>query len=344
MTNRRQAASLMLAPLLPVALSQHAQAQTATTLLFNSFIQGQHPVNTRILRPWADDIAKASGGRLKLDIPPTSLSAPPQQLEGVMKGVFDMAYQFHGFLAPKVKLTQLAHLPGVNTTARGSSIALWRTYDKFFKQADEFKDVQLLGLFLGLPGPVFGMKGPVNSVADLKGVKTYGLPGVVAKLLEGAGAGVVAAPAVRSHEIISGGTVDIFAGYSVMDAQAFKTLQYAKTVTDFPGHLSAPAFALFINKAKWAALPAADREVLTKFGGEELARRFAVYDELEAKARADAVAAGVKISPASPAFAAEIRKLAEPLEQAWLADAKAAGVDGPAALAFYKQQAQDNAK
>ena len=66
--------------------------------------------------------------------------------------------------------------------------------------------------------------------------------------------------------------------------------------------------------------------------------------ELEAKARADAVAAGVKISPASPAFAAEIRKLAEPLEQAWLADAKAAGVDGPAALAFYKQQAQDNAK
>jgi TRAP-type C4-dicarboxylate transport system substrate-binding protein len=344
MTTRRQATSLMLTPLLPAALSHNAQAQATTTLLFNSFIQGQHPVNTRILRPWADDIAKASGGRLKLDIPLTSLAAPPQQLDGVMKGVFDMAYQFHGFLAPKIKLTQVAHLPGVNTTARGSSIALWRTYEKFFKQANEFKDVHLLGLFLGLPGPVFGMKGPVNSVADLKGVKTYGLPGVVAKLMEGAGAGVVAAPAVRSHEVISGGTVDIFAGYSVMDAQAFKTLQYAKAVTDFPGHLSAPAFALFVNKAKWAGLPAADREVLTKFGGEELSRRFAVYDELEAKARADAAAAGVTFSNATPAFAAEIRKLAEPLEQAWLADAKAAGVDGPAALAYYKQQALENAK
>ena len=216
--------------------------------------------------------------------------------------------------------------------------------NKFFAKADELKDVQVLGMFVALPGPIFSMKGPIDSVAQLKGVKTYAIPGVAAKVMEGTGAGVVAAPAVRSHEIISGGTVDAYAGYSVMDAAAFKTLQYAKHVVDIPGHLTAPAFALFINKKKWESISAKDREAIMKLSGEALSRRFAVYDELESKARADAAAAGISIKAASPAFVADLMKLAAPLEQAWLADAKAAGVDGAAALAFYKAEAQKNAK
>ena len=339
MLTRRTAAAALLALTLPLGASAQG-----TPLLFNSFIQGQHPVNTRIFRPWAEDVAKATEGRVKFEIPLTSLSAPPQQLDGVMKGVFDVAYQFHGFLAPKVKLAQLAHLPGVNTTSRGSSIALWRTHEKFFKQADEYKEVHLLGLFVALPGPIFSMKGPIENVGQLKGVKIYGLPGVPARILEAAGGGVVAAPAVRSHEVISGGTVDAFAGYSVMDANAFKTLQYAKHVTDMPGHLTAPAFALFMNTKKWEAISPQDREAIPNLSGEAISARFAVYDELEAKARADAVAAGVQFKMASPAFTADLTKLAEPLVAGWLADAKSLGVDGAAALEFYKQEAQKNAR
>ncbi len=339
MFQRRTLTALLFAATLPLA----AQAQP-TTLLFNSFIQPQHPINTRVFKQWVDDVAKATEGRVKIDLAPTSLAAPPQQMDGVVKGVFDVAYQFHGFLAPKVKLAQLAHLPGVNGTSRASSVALWRTYEKFFKQADEYKDVHLIGMWVGLPGPIFSMKGPIDSVAQLKGMKIYGLPGSAAKLLEDAGAGVVAAPAVRSHEIISGGTVDAFAGYSLLDANAFKTLQYAKHIIDVPGHLTAPSFAFFINKKKWEALSAKDREAITKLGGESFADRMAVFDEIEAKTRTDAAASGISIKTASAAFGADIMKLAQPQEQAWLADAKSLGVDGAAALAFYKQEAQKSAR
>lgn len=325
------------------ALAVPVGANAQTTLLFNSFIQPQHPVNVRILKPWAEDIMKASNGRIKIDMPTTSLAAPPQQLDGVKKGVMDMAYQFHGFL-DNVKLSQIAHLPFVNTTAQGGSVALWRTYEKYFTKADEYKDVQVIGMFVGLPGPIFGMKKPINSLADIKGVKMYGLPGVVARVLEAGGAGVVAAPAVRSHEIISGGTVDAYAGYSVMDANAFNTLQYAKAITDVPGALSVPSFAFFVNKKKWNSIPQADRDIILKHSGEALARRFAVYDEIETKARADAAAKGIAIANASPAFVEELKKLAEPIEKAWLAEAAKLGVDGPAALQFYKQEAQSNAK
>jgi len=338
MFNRRTTLALLLAAGLPLAV------QAETRILFNSFIQPLHPVNTRIFKPWAEDIAKATQGRVTIEMPASSLAAPPQQLDGVTKGIFDMAYQFHGFLAPRVKLTQLAMLPGVNHSAKGSSMALWRTYEKFFKSADEFRNVHLLGLFVFQPATIFSMKGPVGSAADLKGVKVFAVPGAPAMLMESAGAGVVAAAAVRSHEIISGGTVDAFAGYTVNDANAFKTLQYAKHVVDLPGGVTATAFALFINKKKWASIAPEDRDAITRLSGESLAERLGELDTLEAKVRAEAAAGGIRIQPASDLFAEEMRRLAAPLEQAWLADAKAAGVDGNAALAFYRQQAADNAR
>lgn len=337
MLQRRHFAALILAAALPVT------ARAETTILFNVFTPPTHPIS-QIMKPWAAEIEKATAGRVKLDIPPASLSAPNQQLDSVAKGVADMAFMFHGLMENKVKLSQLAALPGVNTTARGSSIALWRTYDKYFKAADEYKDVHLLGLFVIYPGTIFGMKGPINSVADIKGTKVFGLPGPAASVMEAAGGGVVAAPAVRSFEIISGGTVDAFAGYAPADAFAFKTLQYAKAITDPPGGLTAPSFALFINKKKWQSLSQADRDAISKLSGEALSARFEAADAIDNKVRADAAAQGVVIKPASPAFAAEIARLAAPLVEGWLKTAKAAGVDGDAALAYYKQQAQLAAK
>jgi TRAP-type C4-dicarboxylate transport system substrate-binding protein len=311
-----------------------------TTVLFNSFLPPGHPMNTHVFKPWTEEIAKATQGRVKVDIPPASLAAPPQQMDAAAKGIFDMAYQFHGFLENKVKLTQLAHLTGVNTNAKGSSVALWRTYEKYFQQVDEYKDVHVLGMFVFPPGVVFGMKKPIDSVADIKGVKMFALPGVAADVLGAAGAGVVAAPAVRSHEIISGGTVDAFAGYPIMDGSSFKTVQYAKHITEIPGGLNAPSFVLFVNKKKWGAMSLADREAITKLSGEALAQRMGAMDEFETKARAAAAAQGIQVKAASQSFAADLQKLAQPQVQSWLNDAKALGVDGAAALEFYKTQAQ----
>jgi TRAP-type C4-dicarboxylate transport system substrate-binding protein len=336
-TTRRHALAAALLAALPLG------AVVQTTVLFNSFIPPAHPVNTRIMKPWTDEITKATGGRVKFDMPTSSLAAPPQQMDGVVKGVFDMAYQFHG-LMPNARLSQLPQLPGVNSSSRGSSIALWRTYEKYFKQANEYKDVHVVAMWVGLQGPIFAMKGALDAPAQLKGLKMYGLPGPAAKVLEGAGAGVVAAPAVRSHEIISGGTVDAFAGYSLMDANAFKTLQYAKHIVDVPGGLTSPSFVVFMNKKKWDSLSQPDRDAISKLGGEAFAARSAAYDEIETKVRGEAVAAGTSIGDASPALAAEVMKHAKPLEDAWIADAKAMGVDGAAALAFYRDEAKKNAK
>lgn len=316
-----------------------AAAHADTTLLFNSFLAPQHPINTRVLKPWAEDVAKATGGRVKIEIAPASLAAPPAQMDAVVKGIVDGAYIFNGFLQGKVVLPQVAHLPFVNASAKASSVALWRTYEAHFAKAGEYKDVELLSLFVFPGGPFYGMKGPVTSVADLKGVKFYALPGTAAQVLEAAGAGVVAVPAARSHEVISGGTVDAFAGYPVQDAISFHTLQYAKAITDVPGHLTAPSFSLFVNKKRWASIAPADREAIQRLSGEAFAARSAVYDEIEAKARETAAAQGIRFVQADAAFVDALRGYGAKLQQDWLAAAAKLGVDGPAALKTYRDEA-----
>jgi TRAP-type C4-dicarboxylate transport system substrate-binding protein len=331
----------LVAASLAALLSPTVHAQ-GTTLVMNSFLAPQHPVTRIVIKPWAEKVTAATEGRVKIDVAATSLAAPQQQVSSVVKGVFDVAYQFHGLMAEQVKLNQIAHLPFVNTTARGSSMALWRTYEKYFAKANELDDVQVLAMFVLPPGVTFGMKGPIQSVAALKGQKIYGLPGVPAKILEAAGAGVVAAPAARSYEIISGKTVDAFVGYSVSDADGLKTLSYATDVVDVPGNLTAPSFVLFMSKKRWQALSAKDREVIQSLSGEAFAKNMAIYDELETKARADATAKGIKFHQASEAFTRDLRTLSAPLTQAWVADANKLGVKGEEALDFYASQARAN--
>ncbi len=334
MNIRRTLCVAALASLLPLA----SQAQN-NTLLLNSFLAPQHPVTRIVIKPWAEKVAQVTEGRVKVDVAPASLAAPNQQMASVNRGVFDIAYQFHGLMAEQVKLNQIAHLPFVNTTSRGSSVALWRTYEKHFAKANELKDVQVLAMFVLPPGVMFGMGGPIDGMDKIRGRKIYALPGVPSSLLETAGAGVVAAPAARSHEIISGRTVDAFAGYSLSDAEGLRTLSFATDVTDIPGNLTAPSFVLFINKRKWDGLSSKDREAIRAISGEAFAQNMKIYDELEAKVRAEAAGRGVKFHNASPAFMKDLETLAAPISQAWLRDAERLGVNGKEAMEFYRAQA-----
>lgn len=328
------AAALAVAALIPAAQAQE------TKILFNSFIQPKHPLNTLVLNPWLADVTKATDGRVKFEVPPSSLAAPSQQYEATVKGVMDAAYQFNGFLTDRIKLTQIAQLPWGSTNPVSNSRALWATYEKFFAKADEYKDVHLLTLYVVIPASIFSMKEPIQSMKDLQGTKIYATPGVPARVLELAGAAVVAQPAVRSYEFISAGTVDAFAGYAAADAAAFHTLGYAKSMTELPGHISASSFSMFINKKKWLSIPERDRDIITRMAGANFAKYLQPYADLEVKARQEAQAKDIKLVTASDAFVADMKRVTEPLERAWLADAAKLGVDGKAALAFYREESK----
>ncbi|RII83362.1 TRAP transporter substrate-binding protein DctP [Neopusillimonas maritima] len=323
-----------------LALTSTVSWAETTNLLINSFLPPKHTINEKVLKPWAKEVYKATDGRVRVSIAPQSLAAPAAQLDAVTQGIADGAYMFHGLMARNVKLSQIAHLPFINSTSERSSIALWKTYEKFFAKVDEYEGVHVLSMFTFPVGPIYSMEEPITSIKDVQGKRVYALPGVAAQMMEAAGAGVVAVAAARSHEVISGGTVDAFAGYPVMDARAFNTASYAKSIVDVPGGITAASFAFFINQKKWDEISEQDQAAIMRLSGESFAARSSVYDQLERDVRAGLAKDGVQFIEADAAFNDELHKLGKPIVAAWVANAQSLGVDGDAALKYYIEQAQ----
>lgn len=315
-------------------------AYAETKVLFNSFIPAGHIWNKQVLNPWLDEITKQTEGRVVFEVPPTSLAPPPAQYDSVVKGVFDAAYVANVFIENRVKLPSIGLLPFTQVSVEANTLALMNTYDKYFAQANEYKDVHLLGLWVGMGGEILSADKPVLSTADLNGLKAYSLPGVTAEMLTQSGATVVSAPAVKSYELISSGTVDVFASLNAFDFEMFKSAQYAKHATMIPGGTQAPVFSLFMNKKVWNKIDPADQAIITELAHKKFSELAGAYDVGMRESRKRLAASGLQFHEAPAELMADLKKFGQPTVDAWKEAAAALGVDGDAALEFYLAEAQ----
>ena len=197
----------------------------------------------------------------------------------------------------------------------------------------------MLGLVTTPGNSLVNMKpAPFQSVADLKGGKMWSLPGIPAETLTVLGAVVTPGPAVRMYEVISGGVVDAFCCISRESLEVFNAAQYVGAGTDVPGHLFAPAFAIFIRSDVMASISPEDQVKIREVSAEVLARRGALGDPVEAAARERLAATGKTVVHASDAFVKELETAGAPVRAAWVEAASARGIDGQAALDFYLAQ------
>jgi TRAP-type C4-dicarboxylate transport system substrate-binding protein len=319
-------------------------AQAQIKIVFNSFAPPNFVINQGMIDVWAKDVARVTEGRVIVEIPATSLAPPQQQWEMVTQGVADGTYIFNAFALKRLLLPQIAHLPFATPSSEAQAVALWRTYKKFFEAANEFEGVVPIGFF-GSPAPHLWSleKGkPIVNADDLKGVKTWSLPGDNARALEKLGAVIVSGPAVRSYEIISKGIVQAWGSHNYDGAASFNVTQFAESVTHIPGGMGSASFSIFMNKDKWASIPKKDQDLIMSVSGETLARSTKVWDERDAKARDKLKAEGrLQMSVASDELMAELRKRWAFLEDEWVANANSRKIDGKAALQYYKDQVKE---
>jgi len=311
-----------------------------TTLLFNVFTPPSSEISRDIIMPWLKDIERVTEGRVKIKVPPQSLAPPPEQMNMVKTGVADGAFMFNAFLQKSHPLLQIGFLPGTMHTGQADGVAYWRTYEKFFAPKHPVNEVKLLGFFANPPGHLYNMqKKPIQSLADLKGKKSWSLPGLTARAIGATGASVVPGPAVRMYEIISKGVVDTFCCIDYGDMEAYKVLQYVGAVTEVDGGVFSPKFSVFINDVKWNSISAKDQAAIMKISGEALARRGAATDAHNEQVQKDYLAHGGIIVKATPDFNAALKQVWQPLYDEWIAQANKEGIDGRAALDYYLSEA-----
>lgn len=317
------------------------QAHAKVKLLFCSFVTPKHVINKGVVVPWLKDIQKATDGRVSIRIVQACRMAPPPlQMVMVQKGTADGAYVFDAFLRKLVPSTQIALHPQMATTATGRAVAQWRMQEKFFKGKNNYKGLQVAGWFAGTDSFWFSMSDkPLTSMASLQGIKVWTLPSVPAEALKLSGANIVPGPAVRIYPIVSKGVVDAFVGLSFDDLGAFKIDRYAKSATTIPGGWFGATFSVFFNKKKWDTIPAKDQKIITDMSGEKLARRSFAWDSQNRSSR-QRFAKTRKVHSMPAAEMDKLRAKWAPLYDSWVKSVSAMGVDGKAAMAYFKAQAK----
>jgi len=334
---RNVRASLLVVVLtgLVMAAAQPALAQT-TTLTMSSWVSPQHHLTGVVLQGWANEVEKATSGRVKLQMLPKHPSAPPGTFDAVRDGLVDVSYVTASYTPARHILPLMAELPGAGETAL-NSVAYSRIHWKHFDKVGEYKGVKLLGVFTHGPGQMF-TKRSVAGINDIQGLKIRTGGGVAEAVAKALGTSAFVKPAPESYELLSSGVADgVF--FPLESIVSFKLETVLEQATLFPGGMYSSAFGFFMNEDKWNKLPKQDQEAIAKLSGEHIARLAgASWDEADRKGMEALKKSGVKIVNANPAFVAEVQKRSAPIIDDWITKAKAKGVDAPKILAEFRDE------
>jgi TRAP-type C4-dicarboxylate transport system substrate-binding protein len=334
---RRIAARAVAALLTLGMLSAAGQAVAQTTWRFSNWVPPTHPLSTEVFFKWGKNVEEATKGRVKVQFLP-ALGSPPAHFDLVKDGVADAAMSVNSYTSDRFVLSDGVELPFLAPDASSADVAYWRTYKKFFEAADEYKGVKLLGVWVHGPAHIFTRSKEVKSVADLAQLKMRVPGGIVNEIAKTLGTVAVFAPASQAYDIISKGVADgiFFPTESVYNFKIGPAIKYA---LEIPNGLYRTSHYLVVNPAKWEALSAEDKAAIESVSGEALAALAGkMWDSADADGKENLIKGGTAFTVASDQMMAELNARLGGMQVEWIAKAAKKGIDGRAALDYFKEQ------
>lgn len=312
-------------------------ASAQTVWKFSTWVPPTHPIVEMVWKPWMAQVEKATEGRVRIEmIPP--LGTPQAHYDLVRNGVADVGNISIAYTANRFPLMGALELPFLSNSTLAMSVAGWRTYDKYFRGANEFLGVKLAGVMVAGPYHVFTTERKIEAPEDLKGMKLRESGGISKQVVERIGASPFFAPSPQVYDVLSRGVADgvLYATEAIVGFNVTKAVKHALEV---PGGIHQSAQAILINEAKWNALSPKDKAAVEETMGENLARLWGrAWAKTTASAEAILKKEAVQFRTASGPLLDFLQKSLQPLEQQWVEVAAKKNVDGKAALAFMREQ------
>lgn len=319
-----------------------ATARADTTLTMNVVMPRASSFFVGVYQPWKEAVERQSHGRIKVEMPAATMAPLPRQWEMVTSGIADVALTPNDYIRERVKLPFLAEIPFITPNSVAASVAIWRTQQKYFAPADEYKGVKLLTLWVNGGNTVQTTKRPITKLEDFRGLKLWVPSPNVKAAIEAFGATPVAAEAANSmFDYVSSGIVDgaVTGKGSLI---SFQLARFTKYMTLFSGQLGYNSFSFFMNEKKYQNLSPEDRAVIDQVSYEDFARSaaqgFVDQDNLGDAAIKDS---NIAVTEASAEFMEAARAKVPFFKEQWLAAAKERGIDGPAAYEFFVKTAAE---
>ncbi len=337
MSKKTQALTAIGALFVAVALSAGSAAAQQVTLRLHTLIPPPANPYKTFLKPWAEKVAKASGGKLKVQIYPSMQlgGKPPQLVDQVRDGVVDIVWTLPGYTAGRFPKLEVFELPFVHVDPLSSTLALQDFQKKHLK--DEFKDYKVLLLHVHA-GSMFMTKGKaITKLSDVKGLMIRTATRAGGWYLKSIGAVPIGAPLPQIPQMLSKGVIE-GAMLPFEIAPAIKMQELATHFTQLSGRqprMNTSTFGLLMNKASYAKLPNDLKKVIDDNSGGNIARWVGQnWADIEVPARK--VMESKKKNKFHMMPASEVAKMkaaAKPAIDRWLKQMKAKGVDGTALLA-----------
>jgi TRAP-type C4-dicarboxylate transport system substrate-binding protein len=307
-----------------------------TVLKVASWAGPKHSMNYALF-PWINGQLKScSGNSLSLKVE-YGLAPPPAQYDTIRDGVADIGWIVHGYTPGKFMTTKIAELPGIAGNATQISVAFQKTWEKYLSKAREAKGIQVLGNFVHGPG-LLNTKKPISSYKQLKGMKLRVGGGVANAIGKALGVAGVNVPAPKVYETIASGVAEGVL-FPMETMFAFKVAELVKYTLRNPDGMYTTSFALIMNSKKHKGLSSAHRKCVEGIRGVPMSRKIGgFWDAADVLGEKEALKLGVTIAEPSAAERAYYKKITSNIEADVLAQISKRGVDGKAALAYFKSQ------
>ncbi len=310
-----------------LAFTSLAQAQTKWDLPAAYPASNFHSVN---LQAFADDVDKATAGKLKITVHAgASLFKAPEIKRAVQGGqaqigeILLSAYQNEWIVFGADGVPFLAD-------SYDEAMKLWKAQKPVLDKKLAEQGLMVLYTVAWPPQGIYTKK-PVNSAADLKGIKWRAYSPATSRIAELVGAQPVTVQAAEFAQALATGVVEstMTSGATGVDSKLYEHLKYY-----YDTQAWLPKNAVIVNKAAFDALDAASKAAVLKAAAEAETRGWAASRKVNVETLDKLKANGMQVLPPSAALKADMAKVGDTMLKEW---SEKAGADGKAIVDAFKK-------
>lgn len=282
------------------------------------------------LMQFAADVDKATGGKLKITVHSNAtLFKAPEIKRAVQGGQAQAGEVLMANLQNEWQIYGADGLPFL-ADSYDASVKLYKAQKPLVEKKLAEQGMVLLYTVAWPPQGIYTNK-PLNSAADLKGVKWRAYSPATARIADLVGAQPVTVQAAELQQALATGVVEstMTSGATGVDSKLYENLKY---YYDMQAWL--PKNMVIVNKAAYDALDKPAQAALLKAATEAEARGLAASKRVNAETLAKLKANGMQVLPPSAQLKADMQKVGETMLKEWL---EKAGPEGKVLVDAYKR-------
>ena len=312
---------------LALGLASAAQAQTKWDLPAAYPATNFHTVN---LQEFAADVDKATGGKLKITVHANaSLFKAPEIKRAVQGGQAQLGEVLISNFSNEWQLFGADAIPFL-ASSYDESVKLWQAQKPMFEK--KLAEQGLMALY-AVPWPPQGIysKKPLNTAADLKGVKWRAYNPATSRIAELVGAQPVTVQAAEVSQAFATGVAEsmMSSGSTGWDAKLHEHVKYW-----YDTQAWLPKNVVLVNAGAFKALDKPTQDAVLKAAADAETRGLAASKKANGETLDKLRGGGMQILPPSPQLRADFAKVGETLLKEWL---DKAGPEGKALVDAYRK-------